>query len=145
MRIEIGEDLWEYLYADVWIVIPTNTTVTRAKKAVMGAGLAKQAATRWPDLPVRYGERLLKSDYIPHVFKDERIILFPTKYNWKNKADLGLITEMAMLLQNYRDSGLLEDHVFLPALGCGLGGLSISEVQPLLESILDDSFTMVLK
>ena len=51
-------DLWQFYAVGEVIAIPTNGIVKSNGDAVMGAGLAKDAASRFPDLPKWLGDRL---------------------------------------------------------------------------------------
>lgn len=57
---EQAGDLWDYSARGEWIAITTNGITKANGQAVMGAGLAKQAATRYPDLPSWLGQRLMR-------------------------------------------------------------------------------------
>jgi hypothetical protein len=154
MKVIHGADLWDYYYPDNWIVITTNTVIKKNGRAVMGAGIAKQAADRFPDLPYLYG-RFLKTSadssgiaVVPNI----GLVLFPTKYHWQNPSDLDLIKKNAIQLANrYTEVITLGNvgqpirHVFLPPLGCGLGKRKWEEVEPILSPILDDNFTVVFR
>ena len=124
-----------------WVLIPTNHALKGTGAAVMGAGLAKWAAERYPDLPMEYGfflgsgttadtgdaddaERALEAK-APYVAQKYRVICVATKHHWKEKASLSLIgTQLAYV----RDVMVqVQQHqpgrVLVPRLGCGLGGL----------------------
>ncbi len=109
----------------------------------MGAGLAKQAANRFPDLPLRAGQMLRQ---LPRArllfFPDYQLIHFPTKRSWREFSDLSLIATLLPALKQFVDEQKIEN-VYLPALGCGLGGLSWFRVKTFLEKELDDRFTVV--
>lgn len=48
-------NVWDVHAAGGWVVIPTNQQTRTDGTAVMGAGLAKDAAERFPALPGAYG------------------------------------------------------------------------------------------
>ena len=74
------------------------------------------------------------------------VISFPTKHHWRAKSDLKLIENSAEKLLNFAKIGLVWKHIWLPVVGCGLGGLDWdTQVKPLLSSILDDRFTVVFR
>ena len=115
------------------LVVPVNT------RGVMGAGLAKQVADRWPA-----GERAYKSICQSKALKPGEVWpysnagfgpalwYFATKDHWRDPSRLEWIdqglTEVAHLaLQWWREEG-----VAVPALGCGLGGLPWADVEPLI-------------
>jgi hypothetical protein len=126
---EIAGDLWTFHAQGEWIAIPTNGIVNRYGNAVMGAGLAKDAATRYPDLPRLLGQELRRSGNRPYAFLNPRVLTVPTKHSWQQPSDLQLIIDsMKAVVQ------MIEQHdmnrVYLPRLGCGLGQLSWLDVRP---------------
>ncbi len=143
------------------IVIPTNRTVKANGEAVMGAGVAKEAARRWPWLPAKYGKELERTRtaflynnlgavigfrcnpvYDPQP-GPKFIITFNTKGHWKEDAQTDLIDEGARQLQVLAKKNHWQ-HVCLPRLGCGLGRLDWeTTVKPILEKHLDDWFVVV--
>lgn len=141
-------DLWEGYFAD--LVITTNGFVKNNGEAVMGAGCAKEAATRFSWLPQRLGS--LISLYGNHVFlldsisddAGETVNLwsFPVKHHWREKADIELIKRSANELKEInRNYGIA-----LPRPGCGNGKLDWeTEVKPALQGILDGRFTIIYK
>lgn len=124
---------------------------------VMGKGLASTAKYRFPDVYVAYQD-LCKSKAItmgkPYLYKrevsafddlrdkdisDDRnrsdlptwFLLFPTKNHWRNRSSLADIEQgLQWLVDNYQDQGI--QSLAMPALGCGLGGLSWETVGPLM-------------
>lgn len=57
---ELIGNLWDFHRTDLecFIVIPTNGVLKANGDAVMGAGLAKQAAQRFPTLPKLLGQAI---------------------------------------------------------------------------------------
>jgi hypothetical protein len=146
MRIVTG-DLWTV--PAVWRVIPTNTCVRRDGNAVMGAGIALQAARRHPNLPRELGAFLrhpIPGALVAH-FPAYRLSCLPTKTDWRRPSDLNLIDRG--LRQFLADLPSLPEAaagpIALPLLGCGLGQLRSSDVLPLLHRLLDDRFVLVLQ
>lgn len=142
MREEAGS-IWDYP-ADA-IVIPVNWTTKRNGDAVMGAGVAKQAAERWRGLPMLLGHWIEKAG--PHVFWDRPsgepyIVCFPTKRDWRQPSDVQLIEDGARQLATFGEYEGWKT-IALPRLGCGLGGLDWPDVRPVLAKHLDDRFVVV--
>lgn len=133
-------DLWTYP-AD-WQCIPTNGCVYRGR-LVMGAGVARQALDRFPGLDGTLGAMVMCRGNVPVAVYRHRLITFPTKGHWRDRSTLALVRESAERLATLPDVADT-DRVVLPAVGCGLGGLTWDEVGPLLARILDDRFTAVL-
>lgn len=138
--IEAIGDLWSYHGLGFYVVIPTNTQHSRGR-AHMGAGLAKQAAERFPGIPAYYAA-LLARDASFAVVAAERLILLPTKIHWRDRSTLALVETGLHHLKRAQAEYRLE-RVALPRLGCGLGGLDWREVRPLVERYLGDAFTVV--
>ena len=135
-------DLWELRsQTGGWVVITTNTTLRRDGSAVMGAGLAKDAADRYPALDVRLGKHIKM--FHDKLYIERPLICLPTKRDWRNDSRLIWIErgchELADLGRVLKDVGNIEP-IYLPKLGCGLGGLNWErEVRPVMDAILDDN------
>jgi len=141
---EITGDIWDYYKQGYWIVITTNGTVKKNGEAVMGKGIALQARLRFPELPRRLGRLLDIYGNIPNIFRDLRVISFPTKYHWASPADIDLIEEgCKKLVEGLKLLGL--DRLYLTRLGCSNGRLDWKDVKPVLERYLDDRFIVVEK
>jgi hypothetical protein len=117
-----GVDVWALWAAGWWVVVPTNRRRRRDGSAVMGAGLAAAAADRVPGLDRRYGRSLAQGrDRV--AFVDVRLLLVPTKNDWRARSSVALVRVGLDGLGMWCASRP-EELVVCPALGCGLGGLS---------------------
>ena len=130
--VEVEGDLWEESSRrGLPAVVPVNCV------GVMGAGVAKQAAMRYPGLLAAYRSHLAelragKSVYLPEY----QVVLFPTKYDWRDGSDLGLIASAA------RSMPCL---AVLPRVGAGLGRLDWSDVKRvLLENLPSGEWVVVV-
>jgi hypothetical protein len=141
MRTSIG-DLWSFHAQGAYIAITTNGMVKANGEAVLGAGLAKQAAARFPTLAGQLGVALRRHGNVPHLCADLRLITFPTKDDFRFPSTLSLIEQ-----SGHRIVQLLDDHhisiLYAPRHGCGLGQLSWASVEPLLSRIFDDRIVIV--
>lgn len=130
--IERSGDLWAY--PSQATVAPTNLQTKSDGTAVMGAGVAKQAADRWPFLPAILGDRYCQAGpgtYVVWTNTMARpVVCFPTKRRWKDPADLDLIEQSAREL-------------VLPRVGAGLGRRDWTEIEAMLSVLLDDRFVVV--
>lgn len=115
---------------------PVNT------KGVMGKGLASQFKKRYPSHFVRYRDLCYSKQLIagqPEMVKDKGknqfIMLFPTKTDWRYKSKLEFIEKGLVYV---RDNYNLGDSIALPMLGCGLGGLNWDDVKPLIYKYCPD-------
>lgn len=97
---------------------------------VMGAGLAREAAERYPFLYKVY--KHLHSTYQLKVTRpsvaniDGRLfLLFPTKHHYNQPSEYWWIeNNLDWILDNYPDKEMRGiESITLPQIGCGLGGL----------------------
>lgn len=132
---ELTGDVWEYHVQGDWVGVTTNGIVKANGEAVMGKGIAKVAALRFPELPGKLAIRLLEFGNVFQVFEDYRLVTFPTKHDWKNDSSIELIEQsakqLALFLQTRTDI-----NVYLPRPGCGNGNLTWKQVRPVLETYL---------
>jgi O-acetyl-ADP-ribose deacetylase (regulator of RNase III) len=156
MRPESFADLWS-LHAQGWYLVdPTNLTLNATGAAVMGAGISRAVAERYPQVPAELGRwistytagaaepicgrALSVAEVKGHlVFLDRahRIVYLPTKYDWRASADLALIDralgEVSTLLRAHHELTLA-----LPRIGAGLGGRDwADEILPLVRRHLE--------
>jgi len=147
---EIKGDLWDAavaLRADATCVT-TNAFVKRNGEAVMGRGVAREAAERWPDLPRTLGNLL--GEIGTHVVRlgprhsgrhIMELVAFPVKHHWSDTAAPELIVnsckELVALANKYGWKTIV-----LPRPGCGNGGLTWDLVQPILVALFDDRFVV---
>lgn len=107
---------------------------------VMGAGLAKEFKTRFPDMFEDYARHcafgridighpwLYKADGESH-----NVLCFPTKDHWRDPSKLEYLDKGFDTLEVYFANWGITSIAF-PALGVGLGGLSWNRVRGLLLS-----------
>lgn len=110
--------------ADV-LVCPVNTV------GVMGAGLAVKFAKRYSGL-AGYHKHACNDGILrvgnPVLWRGQ-VLLFPTKEHWRNPSDMEYIKSG---LRWMVDNWLAGQTIAFPRLGCGLGGLSWSDVRPVM-------------
>ncbi len=134
-------NIWIYHKLGSTIVVPTNAGWRHDGSNVMGAGLARDAANLFPDLPLRYGKdcRLLT----PRVhYEDLRLIMLPSKplnvkqphISWQGNANINTIAESLKWLQDI--SEILPKKVYIPLLGSGNGQLDPELIKELMEKTL---------
>jgi len=143
MRECLG-DLWEQHEAGEWVCITTNGIIKSDGTAVMGAGVARQAADRFPDLPSKLAEYLQIHGNRVFMFPKYRVITFPTKHHWKDKSSIDLIKkscrELMELLNTYPQH---IPAVWLPRPGCKHGGLQWEEVKSAISPLLDSRVIVI--
>jgi hypothetical protein len=140
-----------------WLVVTTNGERKTNGHAVMGAGVAKQAAKLFPVLPQELGSRLrdngnrvyhLGTHRLPGPSRDPSvranhdklvrvIVSFPTKHRWREASDIDLIDksarELVALVAYCTNKPKV---VVLPRPGTLNGRLAWSVVKPVLEERL---------
>ena len=136
---EATGDLWTYP-AD-WRVITTNGTVKKNGECVMGRGCAKEAKTKYQELPGLLGSLIKTKGNEPFVFHNLKLITFPVKWEWMLKAEKHLIEQSARRLEAIvKELGM--PSVVMPRPGCGNGGLKWEDVKPLID-FLPDNVTVI--
>lgn len=143
-------DLWDYYERGYWVVVPTNIGWKSNGENVMGRGMALQAATRFPELPMWYGRlcKMFRED-VGICLHPERLLLFPTKpladdpaMSWKQESSLKLIQKNLIDLRDICNmEGIKKVAMGYP--GCGNGRLCEAQVRPLLNRYLNPRFTVV--
>jgi hypothetical protein len=143
---EINGDIWDLHAMGYWVVVPTNGNTDRDGRAVMGAGVALQAAIKFPEIRMMLGNALAHDGNQVYVFPKQRVITFPTKNHWKNDSEYPLIHRSAQELQRITKSWLgIKPFICSPKLGCGLGNLDWNAVKEILDTYLEDKIIIVNK
>lgn len=151
---ETAGDLWDYEQSH-WLCVTTNQGWSKSGSNIMGAGLAKQAANRFPNLPARYGAfcRMFPgaAKLYPYKRYTSWLLMYPTKalnpqtpyMSWRGKSSLELIERCAIELAKFGETS--ERPIAIPALGCQNGGLKVCDVLDILYKYLksDDKFLFV--
>lgn len=137
---EMQVDIWSYQGQAV-IAITTNGSLTRDGRAIMGKGVAKQAAERFPELRHQLGRLLqVRGNHVHEIMPG--LVSFPVEETPYSLPELRLIRRSAEELRLLTDQcGWTQ--VLVPRPGCGGGGMRWQEVQPVLEEFFDDRFIVV--
>lgn len=141
MRQIIG-NLWDWHGRGFVIGVPTNGDCRRDGRAIMGAGLARAAAARFPALPALLGATLRDSGNHAYYWPEFRLVTLPTKQSWTRGSTIDLIARTGREALRLADQHRLT-RIYCPRLGCGLGGLAWSEVGSVLAQLWDDRFVIV--
>lgn len=148
--LEVYGDIWE-LFDEQFeaVVITTNGTVKKNGEAVMGRGVALQAKERYPGIAARLGQCLQQSGNVPcyigpRSIYPKKIFSLPVKHHWRDRADLQLIVDSILILDEGIKAYELEK-VVMPRPGCGNGGLKWEDVKPAIKYLLDDRYTIAYK
>lgn len=144
-RIEINggfrvmhENLWRLHEKREWICVTTNGTLARNNTViVMGAGCAGEAEEKYSWLPDYFGNTVREAGNFPMLCAPLRIISFPVKHNYWEKADKKLILKSFIKLMDIIIIYELP-RVFLPKPGCGMGQLQWEDVLAYLTKVFDN-------
>ncbi len=121
--------------ADI-LVIPVNCV------GVAGRGLALQCKQVCPPWFRLYREACASGLLVPgrpvlHLVGKRHVLSFPTKGHWRHPSELSTIEAGLQSLLLCFGPWRVSDRVMaLPKLGCGAGGLSWGDVQPVMERSL---------
>lgn len=132
-------DLW-HSGADLICITTNNVLNHRQRELIMGAGIAKQAATRHPGLKrAAYNAVATQADpqlygFLPLEGDHEGLALFQTKRHWRYPSTLDLIRLSVAGLRGHAQANP-ELQIALPFPGIGMGGLSPAAVRPLLQRL----------
>lgn len=145
--IEQRGNMWDaWKEADLFC-ITTCSTLKVDGRLVMGAGIAKEAVTRFPGIDLQAG-RMLELLYPNGTHKQYGLLelpgtklgLFQTKGSWSDKANLELIKYATSRLQTWADQHPNKTaHLNYPGIGCG--GLARKLVHPVI-AVLPDNITV---
>lgn len=142
---EDSGNLWDWWGLGHWVAVTTNGYVRNDGHAVMGRGCALEARQKFPEFPKEFGRALLTFGNRLFRFESYRIITFPVKYNWWERADLGLIRDSCLQLESLlNDKVNAPPVVYLPRPGCGNGQLDwLTEVKPVIQDLLSDRVVVI--
>lgn len=145
MRVHKG-DMWSVFDEADLFCITTNSTLSTRDHLVMGAGIAKQAKERFPDLPRRAGLAILNAPnptmyglIVSPKWKEEgkKIALFQTKIHWSHIASLEIIAMSTAKLKTLAEANpTAKIHLNFP--GIGLGRLDPLNVATIIRMLPDN-------
>ena len=147
------------LKEDMFFSEQQTLTISVNTVGVMGRGLAARAKYQAPDVYVFYQDLCRQGKLkmgVPYLYKragnfvkslmedaspkeissivengHRWFLLFPTKNHWRTSSPLsGIEQGLKWLVSHYKEQGIKS--LALPALGCGLGGLSWKQAGPLM-------------
>ena len=129
------------------VCVTTNNALRRNGNGIMGAGIAKTALFLAPDAEKKLGIHIRKYGDSAKICvldaSEYHMLSFPTKHHWRDKSDIMLIEEACRELMVIKQRLGLEA-IYLPPMGCGLGGLDWEkDVKPVAGKILDDCCIVV--
>ncbi|MBC7961968.1 MAG: ADP-ribose-binding protein [Steroidobacteraceae bacterium] len=138
--LEVVGDIWGYAETAV-IVVTSNGSLTREGRAVLGRGVARQAAVRFSGLADKLGRLLAEQG--SHVFDlGCGVVSFPVEETAWSLPDLRIIARSAEELRILVDQSGWR-RIVVPRPGCGGGGLAWNDVRPLLTPWFDERFVVI--
>ena len=142
MKRRVGDMLTYFVECD-WCFITTNGSLKSNGALVMGAGIARQVRDRWPGIDKVCGAAVKASAQPYGLLLGKKMGLFQVKYHWKQPAQLELIEYATIKLRMLAESqpGKV---IFLNFPGIGYGGLSQSDVLPIIAQLPDNVIVWTL-
>lgn len=144
MIMEKG-DMWSVFGKTDFFLVTTNPIVRKDGACVMGAGIAKQFAERYPKGPYNLGAEIREHTERGFLlecgmfgrYDSQSVGFFMVKDYWANKAKLRIIRDSARKLRDWANINH-EIRFDLNFPGIGNGGLTKKEVLPMLEDLPDN-------
>lgn len=141
MILEKG-NMWDvYGNTDLFLVT-TNPVINKSGGLVMGRGIAKEFATRFPEGPKEFARlvRAFPSHYVrtltyTPVFGEQTVGYFMVKDHWAEPAKLSIIMRSTAELM---DRAPLYKRIDLNFPGIGNGGLDREVVLPIISALPDN-------
>ncbi len=152
-----GESIPVKQNTPLWLCVTTNGEIKKSDgKAVMGAGIAREARDRYKGVDQVLAQKLRVSYLrdLPELGAKARLLSFPTKHKWKENSSLTLIEESARELKaqflrakaHYCSEGMNPPLIVVPRPGCNNGKLNWFNVRNSIAPIFDaDEFLRISK
>lgn len=129
--IEKQGNIWFERTLGNWLAILTNGSVKLNGHAVMGRGIAQEAAERFPTLPALLGHKLTYEGNTVHFFFGLGLLTFPTKEKYNQNSTLKIIDTSCKTLVNILNERGIKGEILIPRPGCGNGKLHWGQVKPI--------------
>lgn len=144
MKLEFG-NMWDVFGETDLFCFTANSIVKRNGRLVMGCGMAKQVADRYPNLSIYFGAQVAGTCGVGGTFgliiaklrPRPSVAAFQTKWDWRVKSSLKLIefsVEQLTSLANRFPNARFD----LNTPGIGYGKLSVEDVLPVLKRLPDN-------
>jgi hypothetical protein len=161
-------DIWDKYEHGYYVVVTTNIGWKKNGDAVMGRGIAAQAAHKFPFIIRQYGDECKKHKQNTSiiVYNDIRLILLPTKHlnanqpwlSWQSDSSLELIEKGLIELKNWlqimSDTGKRVNYnelnscgnvrVAMPLPGCGNGNIPVKKSLALVKKYFEKDNRIVI-
>lgn len=148
MILEKG-NMWDVCGDHEYFLITTNSYIRGDGALVMGRGIAAQAKSRWPHLPLAFGERIEHLGVYGLLFHemalcDSDIGAFQVKKHYMRDAQTDIIRYSTNMLRLHAWAHL-EARYDLNCPGIGYGRLDYSEVHEIIRVLPDNVHIWTLK
>lgn len=137
---EICGDMWAF-HGQAILAITTGGLVSRDGRCAMPRGCARQANQRFADLDWQLGQKIITGGN--HVYALEPgLVSFPVEHSPYEFPSLTLIDRSCRELVALADQHGWQN-IIVPRPGCGSGGLSWHDVQPIVATYFDQRFSII--
>lgn len=133
----ISGNIWDCWKKPLHSLVVTTNQVIWQGKLVMGAGIAKEAKIRFPDLPKLMGLAIAGMTEPYYLIEcPQQIVCLQTKIDWRKPSPLDLVEESVKRLGILAEKN--RSRVYnLPRPACGMGGRSWEkEIKPICKKYL---------
>ena len=133
-------DMWSIFDLSDFFIVTTNSYIRRDGKIVMGRGIAKQLAERFPTIPHEFAKQtthLGTYGLIIHLRDDTHLGAFQVKHHFADPATLSLIEYSTRHLTNLANR-LPSNRFDINFPGIGNGRLKYDDVLPVIEQLPDN-------
>ena len=144
MILERG-NMWDVFGKTGLFLITTNPIIRKDGAVVMGRGIAREAALRFPELPFKFGRRLSPevvgyqasgdSTGTIGTYEQQEVGYFMVKRHWNSPAELSIIEDSVSDLLSWAPYQFWRIDLNFP--GIGNGKLRREDVLPIIEKLPD--------
>jgi len=130
-------DMWSVFDETDFFLVTTNSYIRQDGALVMGRGIAKQLANRFPHMPYNFANQtthLGTYGLIIHLRDDTHLGAFQVKHHYSDAATLSLIQYSTNHLYNLANR-LPSKRFDMNFPGIGNGRLPYDEVLPIIETL----------
>lgn len=136
-------DMWSVFDVTDYFCFTTNSFIKNSGALVMGAGIAKEVAQRFPNIPKQLGAKIKHLSHYGIIdagmINSTRLIAFQVKTYWDNNACMPLISCSSLKLEDLaREYPNRRFDLNYP--GIGNGKLSEKQVFPLIRNLPDNVY-----
>ena len=133
----INKDIFEDYDSLDFLCITTNSILNKQKHLIMGAGIAKQAATFDKDMSRFFGWFIDKSNLNGKFYGliyYKKFIAFQTKLHWRDNSPMSVVESSIKMLDIFARCNI-DKKIGLPFPAINNGGLKDEDVLPYLRTL----------